>query len=292
MKKLMLGLFIAFGISACSLSNDDLNVDCGSNVDVSFTGFPLLCNYSVKTLPNNPVAIEIKTEKELLEYFTKHTNTCPNPSDPTIDFTKYELIAIFAGAKPTSGYAIKMTSIVENNCEIVINFFEKAPQTGEAITSTPTYPADYILIPKTSKRLFFNRASASADNIVIGSFASQCAGGDCQKFFQLNDYSVMKFLNVVSGSYEFGQYKFTSTTKKDEYTLFAKNITAEISALKGQTKTFGSPNTSAQGGVYFELHQGAAVTKIYIDNEDTADQTAAIKAFKKAIQDKITALNK
>jgi hypothetical protein len=272
------------------LSNDDLNVDCGSNVDVSFTGFPLLCNYSVKTLPTNPSALQIRSEQELLNYFTKHENTCPNPSDPTIDFTKYTLICVFAGAKPTSGYAIKMTSIVENGCEIVINFFEKAPQTGEPITSTPTYPADYILIPKTAKRLFFNRTTESPDNIVIGSFASQCTGADCQKFFQLNDYNVLKFQNVVAGSYDFGQYKYITAVKKGEYTLFSKNITAAITALKGQTKTFGNPNTSPQGGVYFELHQGSTVTKIYIDNADTDDQTSEIKAFKKAIQDKITAL--
>ena len=290
MKKLILGLFVAFGISACSLGNDDLNVDCGSNADVAFTGFPLLCNYSVKTQQNNPIAIEVRSEQELLTYFTKHPNTCPNPSDPTIDFTKYNFISIFAGAKPTSGYAIKISSIVENNCEMVINFFEKAPQAGEAITSNPTYPSDHILIPKTSKRLFFNRVQASPDNIVIGSFASQCAGGDCQKFFQLNDYNILKFQNVVAGSYDFSQYKYTATTKNGEYTLFSKNITAEITALKGQTKTYGNPTTSEQGGVYFELHQGATVTKIYIDNADTADQTAAIKAFKKAIQDKITAL--
>jgi hypothetical protein len=292
MKKLILGLFIAFGISACSLNNDDLNnVDCGSNIDVTFTGFPLLCNYSVKTLPNNPVAIQIKSEQELLADFTKHANTCPNPSDPTIDFTKYHLVGIFAGAKPTSGYAIKITSIVENGCEMVINFFEKAPQTGEAITSTPTYPTDFILIPKTAKRLFFNRVQPSPDNIVIGSFASQCTGADCQKFFQLNDYNILKFQNVVAGSYDFGQYKYTAKTKNGEYTLFSKNITAEIAALKGQTKTYGNPNTSDQGGVYFELHQGSSVTKIYIDNVDTADQSSEIKAFKKAIKDKITALN-
>ena len=37
------------------------------------------------------------------------------------------------------------------------------------------------------------------------------------------------------------------------------------------------------------LRQGAIVTKIFIDNNDTTDQSAEIKAFKKAIQDKIAA---
>jgi hypothetical protein len=290
MKKLILGLFIAFGISACSISNDDLNVDCGSNVDSPFTGLPFLCNYSVKTLPPNPAAYIINTQERLETYFTKHENTCPNPTDPAIDFTKYHLIGIFSGPKPTSGYDIKMTSIVENNCEIIINFYEKAPLAGEAITQTPTYPSDFILIPKTAKTILFNRTNESSDKIVIGSFANQCTGADCQKFFQLNDYNILKFQNVVAGSYDFNQYKYTATGKRSEYTLFLKNVPAEIAALKGQTKTYGTPDTAGHGGVYFELRQGAVTTKIYIDNTDTEDQNTAIKAFKKAIQDKITLL--
>ncbi|MEZ0130397.1 protease complex subunit PrcB family protein [Flavobacterium sp. LBUM151] len=284
MKKLMLGLFIAFGISACSLNNDDFDTDCGSNVDVPFTGFPLLCNYSVKTLPNNPLALLIKTQEDMNANFTKHDNTCPVASDPNIDFTKNYMVAIFAGIKPTSGYEIKMTSMVENNCEIVINFYEKSPQAGEQITQTPTYPSDFILINKTVKPIIFNRVTESPDNIVIGNI------GAVRNYFQLNDFNILKFQNVAAGSYSFEQYKYTNVTKRGEYTLFAKNIPAEILTLKGQTKTYGAPDVADQGGVYFQLRQAGTITKIFIDNNDTEDQSAAIKAFKKAIQDKVTAL--
>ena len=290
MKKLMLGLFIAFGISACSLNNEDFNTDCGPDVDVPFTGFPLLCNYSVKTLPNNPLAVLVRTQNEMDDNFTKHANTCPVASDPNIDFTKNYLVGIYAGVKPTSGYEIKMTSIVENMCEIVINFYEKSPQAGEQITQTPTYPSDFILINKTSKPIIFNRTTESPDNIVIGTFASQCTGADCQKFFQLNDFNILKFQNVAAGSYTFDQYKYTNTTKRGEYSAFVKNVPAEILALKGQTKTYGSPDAADQGGVYFQLRQTGTITKIYIDNNDTADQSDAVKAFKKAIKDKVTSL--
>ncbi|MNE21952.1 hypothetical protein D3C80_1151360 [compost metagenome] len=61
-------------------------------------------------------------------------------------------------------------------------------------------------------------------------------------------------------------------------------------ALKGQTKTYGTPDAADQGGIYFELRQGASLTKIYIDNNDTADQSTEIKLFKKTIQEKITSL--
>ena len=290
MKKLMLSLFIAFGFSACSISNDDMNVDCGANTNVAFTGFPLLCNYTVKSLPTNPAAIVVNNQEKMDYYFTKHENTCTVPSDPNIDFTEKFLVGIFAGAKPTSGYAIKMTSIVENNCQIVINFYEKSPQAGETLSSAPTYPSDFILIPKTVKPIVFNRTTESPDNIVIGSYNGKCTGSDCQKFFQINDYNIQKFLNVVVGNYDFGQYKYTTTTKRDEYTLLLKSVPTEILNLKGQTKTYGTPDSADQGGTYFEYTQGSVVTKIFIDNNETTDQSTEVKLFKKAIQDKITSL--
>jgi len=290
MKNLMLSLFIAFGFSACSLSNDDMNVDCGVNTEVAFTGFPLLCNYSVKNLPTNPTAIVVNTTEKMETYFTKHENTCTVPSDPNIDFTQKFLVGIFAGAKPTSGYAIEITSIVENNCQIVINFYEKSPQNGETLSSAPTYPSDFILIPKTVKPIIFNRTTESPDNIVIGSYNGKCTGADCQKFFQINDYNILKFQNVVAGQYDFNQYRYTTTTKRSELTTFLKTVPTEIIGLKGQTKTYGTPDSADQGGIYFELTQGSSVTKIFIDNNDTADQSSEIKFFKKTIQDKITSL--
>lgn len=290
MKKLMLSLFIAFGLSACSLGNDDMNVDCGANTDLGFTGFPLLCNYAIKTLPENPAAVVVTAQDKMDALFTKHENTCPVATDANIDFTKNMLVGIFSGKKSTSGYAIKMTSIVENKCEIVISYYESGPQSGETTSQNPTYPSDFILIPRSGKTIIFNKTTETPDNIIIGSYFGNCSGSDCQNFFQLNDFNILKLISTASGNFNFEQSAYFAKTKRGEYTLFTKNIPAEIFALKGQTKTYGSPDAADQGGVFFQLKQGASVTKIFIDNNDTADQSADIKAFKKAIKDKITSL--
>lgn len=290
MKKIMLSLFIAFGFSACSLNDDSLNVDCGTYKDLSFTGFPLPCNYTIKTPPTTPASLVATSQADIDKYFTKHTNSCPNPSDPTIDFTKNYLVGIFSGLKQTNGYEIKVASIIENDCQLVINYFERAPLPGETLSQVANYPADFILIPKTEKPIVFIKTIESSDNAVIGSFATQCVGSDCQKFFQISDFNSLKFLNVVYGSYDFAQYKYTATAKRGDYTALLKTVPTEILNLKGQTKTYGSPDDADQGGVYFQLRQGIVVTKVYIDNKDTADQSLEIRAFKKAIQDKITSL--
>ncbi len=290
MKKLMLGLFVAFGISACSLGDDTQYTDCGVNTAVDFTGFPFLCNYSVKTPPPAAAVTVVASQTKMDELFTKHANSCSVASDPNIDFTKQYLVGVFAGTRPTTGYALKITSIVENNCEIIVNYYEKTPSANEVVTQTPTSPFDVVLIPKTSKGFIFIKNNESPDNMVIGSYAKNCTGADCQKFYQINDYNTLKFLNVESGKYDFSQYKYTPTIKKGEYTLLLKDVPAEILALKGQTKTYGTPDAADQGGVYFELNQASVITRVYIDNNDTDDQSTAIKAFKKLIKDKITTL--
>ncbi|MBB4804291.1 hypothetical protein HNP37_004378 [Flavobacterium nitrogenifigens] len=290
MKKLMLGLFVAFGISACSLGDDTKYADCGASTLVEFTGFPLLCNYSVKTPPTTAAVTVVGSQTKMDDLFSKHANSCNVSSDPNIDFTKNYLVGVFAGPKPTTGYSIKITSIVEDACQVVVNYYEKAPGANENVSQTPTNPFDVVLIPKTSKPFIFFKREESSNNIIVGSYSNQCTGADCQKFFQINDYNTLKFLNVEAGQYDFSQYKYVPTIKRGEYTLLLKDVPAEILALNGQTKTYGTPNESAQGGVYFELNQNAVITRVYIDNADTADQTAAIKAFKKIIQDKITSL--
>ncbi|AWK02752.1 hypothetical protein HYN56_00380 [Flavobacterium crocinum] len=291
MKKLMLSLFVAFGFSACSLDNgNNSTIECGTFNDLEFTGFPFSCNYTIKTPPPTAAVAVIASQEKMDNLFTKTSNSCSVASDPNIDFTKNYLVGIFAGTKPTNGYAIKITSIVMNGCQVVVNYYEKSPATGETVTQTPTNPYDFVLIPKTEKGFIFNKTNENPDNIVIGSYYNQCAGSDCQKFYQINDYNTLKFLNVVGGQYDFGQYKYTPTIKRGEYTLLLKTVPAEILALKGQTKIYGSPDAADQGGVYFELRQGASVTKVYIDNNDTEDQSTEIKAFKKVIQDKITSL--
>lgn len=287
---MVLCLFVAFGFGACSLNPGEENDVCGIAANVPFSDFPLNCNYSVKNVPNNPAAIVINTQEKMDSFFIRHENTCPTPTNPIIDFTVSKLVGIFAGAKPTSGYSIKMTTVVENNCEIVIDFYEKTPLPNEVVTEATTHPSDFILIPKTNKPIYFNKVNKSPDNIIIGRFYGYCVGNDCLNFYQITDNNVLHFLNVVYGSYDFSKYGYNASAKKGEYTLLLNKVPAEIINLKGQTKTYGNPDSHDQGGVYFELRQGINTTKIFLDNDNTPDQNSEILLFKKAIQDKITAL--
>ncbi|MCV9928963.1 protease complex subunit PrcB family protein [Flavobacterium sp. LS1R49] len=290
MKKIILGLFVVFGLSSCSLNSDNDYQNCGDYSNVAFSGFPLECNYTIKDMPTKPSTVAIKTQEKMDAYFIKNANPCPTPINPNIDFTKNYLIGIFAGPKTSGGYEIKITSIVENSCEIIVQYYEKEPQTGEVVTPAGTNPYDFVVIPKTDKPLFLNKVSQNKNFVVIGSFSGQCIGADCQQFFRINNLNVFQYLNVTPGQYDFSKYNYKALTKNGDYSEFSKLIPTEILNLNGGTKTYGNPDAADQGGLYFELNQSDKVTKVFIDNNNTSDQSTSIIAFKKVIKDKIAVL--
>ncbi|MBF7090371.1 protease complex subunit PrcB family protein [Flavobacterium sp. ALJ2] len=290
MKKIILALFVALGISSCSLNADNDYQSCGDYSNVTFSGFPLECNYTIKDMPATPMAVAIKTQEKMDSFFIKNTNPCPTSVNPTIDFTKNYLIGIFSGPKPTSGYEIKISSIVENSCEIIVQYYEKEPLPNEEVNTPATNPYDFVLIPKTDKPIYLNKVSQSKNFVVIGSYSSQCTGSDCQLFFNINNLNVIQYFNVVVGQYDFSKYNYQTLNKKGDYSEFVKMIPTEILNLNGGTKTYGSPDSASQGGIYFELSQGNKVTKVLIDSNNTSDQSQEIITFKKAIKDKIAVL--
>ncbi|MCD0476103.1 protease complex subunit PrcB family protein [Flavobacterium sp. EDS] len=290
MKKIIFVLFVAFGISSCSMNSDNDYQSCGDFSNVAFSGFPLECNYTIKDMPATPMAVAIKTQEKMDSFFTKNTNPCPKAVNPNIDFTKNYLIGVFSGPKPTGGYEIKISSIVENSCEIIVQFYEKEPLNNDPVTTPATNPYDFVLIPKTDKPIYLNKVSENKNFVVLGSYSSQCNGADCQLFYNINNLNVVQYLNVVVGQYDFSKYNYQSLTKKGDYSDFLKLIPTEILNLDGGNKTYGNPDSDNQGGIYFELNQGNKVTKVLIDNNNTSDQSPEIITFKKAIKDKIAVL--
>lgn len=290
MKKIIFVLFVAFGISSCSMNSDNDYQSCGDFSNVAFSSFPLECNYTIKDMPATPMAVAIKTQEKMDSFFIKNTNPCPTPINPNIDFTKNYLVGVFSGPKPTGGYEIKISSIVENSCEIIVQFYEKEPLNNDPVTTPATNPYDFVLIPKTDKPIYLNKVSQNKNFVVLGSYSSQCNGADCQLFYNINNLNVVQYLNVVVGQYDFSKYNYRSLTKKGDYSDFLKLIPTEILNLDGGNKTYGNPDSDNQGGIYFELNQGNKVTKVLIDNNNTPDQSPEIITFKKAIKDKIAVL--
>ncbi|PZX92850.1 hypothetical protein DOS84_13335 [Flavobacterium aquariorum] len=284
MKNLISILFVALSFYSCNDLSDDNAQNCGSITNVVYESFSY-CGV-LKENPKQYSFVILNSNEEVQKIFT----TCQTVDVALPDFTQKRILGIYAGPKPTSGYAIKIQAVVEDDCQIVVEYFEKEPTKDEVVTTAITYPADYVILPKSNKPILFKKANQINDYVVMGTYFGNCTGNDCQQFFRMENAKVLHYLKVGYGSYDFNHYSYKALGFKDDFAAFLLKIPTEIKDLKGKTKTFGSPDSHDQGGVYFEWSQAGTVTKIYLDTDNSTDQTQNIILFKKVIQDKIAEL--
>lgn len=283
MKNLISILFIALSLYSCSDLGDENFQDCGTVTNVVYEDFSY-CG-ALRENPQQPSFVIVTSNAEMQKLFT----TCETYADALPDFNQKRILGLFAGQKPSSGFGIKIQSVVEDNCQIVVDYFEIEPKPTDPVLTVLTYPADYIVLPKSNKSILFRKVNP-IDYVVVGTYYGYCVGTECQQFFRMDNEKVLHYLNVNYDSYDFSQYNYKTLSFKDDFAAFLLKIPTDIKSLKGQTKTFGSPDSHDQGGVYFEWSQAGIVTKIYLDNDNSTDQTQDIILFKKAIQDKIAEL--
>jgi hypothetical protein len=284
MKKFYSLLILSVVFFSCTDMTNDAVQNCGAVSNTPFESFTY-CGL-LKENPKQSSFVIINSNEDLLKIF----NTCPTVNVSLPDFTQKRILGLFAGPKPTGGFGIKIQSIQEDDCQIVVQYFETEPKKDEVVATLLTYPSDYVVLPKSNKPIAFQKVYKNNDYIVIGTYYGQCVGNECLTFFRMDSQKVLRYLNATYGLYDFNELRYKSLAYKDDLASFYSKIPLEIKNLKGQTKTFGSPDSADQGGVYFELHQGDIVTKIFLDNDKTADQNDTVLNFKKSIQDKIVEL--
>lgn len=286
MKNFITILLVAFSFYSCtdSLSDNNVPQNCGDVKNVAYESF----NYcgQLKEKPTQPVYVVINSNEEMQKKFTNCENTTPTLPD----FAQKRILALYAEPKQTTGYGIKIQSVIENDCQILVEYYETAPKTGDGVTTAVTYPADYVVLPKSDKPILFSKVNKIIDYAVIGSYNKKCTGTDCFKFYKIENYKVINYLKVNNFPVEFNQADYKTLVYKDDLAAFILKVPTEIKNLKGQAKTFGTPDSHDQGGVYLEWSLAGVVTKVYFDTEDTTDQNSEIIAFKKIIQNKIIEL--
>jgi hypothetical protein len=88
-------------------------------------------------------------------FWQLHTcNTEPPPPVPQVDFTRYSVVAVFAGEKPTGGYSVEILSAETSSSQttdrpsLVITVQYRQPSAGDFVTEALTYPYHMIRIPK------------------------------------------------------------------------------------------------------------------------------------------------
>jgi hypothetical protein len=254
MKNLILMLFVILPFYSCTDVSDTNIENCGDTTDVVYESFSY-CGV-LKENPTKPAFLIINSNEEAQKLFT----TCQTKDAGLPDFTQKRILGLFAGAKPTGGYTIKIQSVVEDNCQIIVEYFEKEPQKDEIVTTAITYPADYVLLPKSNKPILFKKVKEVVDYVVIGRYSFSC-NTICSSTYRIDDVKTIRFLigDTAGASYEV-------LGVKEDLSSFVSNIPQEILALKGQTKEFKNDLIADGGGCFIEYHQGNVVTSIKFTN--------------------------
>ncbi len=84
-------------------------------------------------------------------------NYSRKPPIPVIDFEIKQLVWIGMGEQRSGGYSIKVKSVIERKKELIINIIESKPGKTCMTTSVITQPYQLIEIPKTNKKIIYNR---------------------------------------------------------------------------------------------------------------------------------------
>jgi len=79
----------------------------------------------------------------------------PQPPLPEIDFTETMIIAVFQGCKPTGGYSIEITKVVETESALEVYVEETSPGPWCVVTCALSEPHHIIKIPKSDKEFIF-----------------------------------------------------------------------------------------------------------------------------------------
>lgn len=77
------------------------------------------------------------------------------PPLPKIDFQHEIVIAVFQGEKPTGGYKIEITKMVESDKNLIVYVETTSPCHNEEVTEALTYPCHIVKTKMTNKEVIF-----------------------------------------------------------------------------------------------------------------------------------------
>ena len=111
---------------------------------------------------DQPLETVIRSESAWKDLWAKHTkNITPPPGIPVIDFSKNDVIAVFAGNQPNGGYSIRIASVEETTWEglpaRIVHLKTSEPSAGSFNTMAISQPYHIKTTPKITGKSFFRK---------------------------------------------------------------------------------------------------------------------------------------
>lgn len=83
-----------------------------------------------------------------------------DPNPPKVDWAKEMVVAIFMGARPTGGYAVRVRSVVEEKEKLVVTLSERKPGPTDLVTQAFTAPFCVVAVARSDKPVEWKTAES------------------------------------------------------------------------------------------------------------------------------------
>ena len=126
-----------------------------------------IINYETRVIDN---------ETDFIGLWDDYTGGKTNPLFiPKVDFALKNVVAIFMGERPTTGFSTDITKIIENKDSINISIKENRPIPGQEVKAEITQPFLFIETKKSKKRFIIENlsvTSAKTENLEFNNIES------------------------------------------------------------------------------------------------------------------------
>lgn len=149
--KLTSAILILTSYFSCSLNEDNESVI----VTPFQIGKGVLYGAGMENIPQqNTVIYDTVTWNELKHKMDSVNNVTGNFTETEIDFSQYIILASFSEIRPSEGYFIEISSVVEYPDRINVMVTNTVPTVP--VPAVITQPYHIVKIPKTGKEIIFN----------------------------------------------------------------------------------------------------------------------------------------
>lgn len=103
-----------------------------------------------------PETAAIRDEAAWRDFWVNNVGAATAP--PAVDFTRYMAVAVFLGAKPTTGYAVRIIGVDRTPDDRLTALYRvTTPQSGQAVATTATSPYAIALVRVSAMPVAFRQ---------------------------------------------------------------------------------------------------------------------------------------
>jgi len=144
-------LILIFSVALFLSCNKEQETNSQTPVQFTEIGKGALYGNGQESIPQSNLVIDNDTDwQDLMNRMNSYNNVTDNFNETNINFSQYEIIAIFLDIKP-NGWEVEITTIDDNGSSLIVNKME-----SEADNTVMTQPFHIVKIPKTNLPIEFN----------------------------------------------------------------------------------------------------------------------------------------